>query len=81
MCENFNNLFNPKMFDLLYARDMFGALKTEGSFSAARVMDQFRQYYMRMMDLNDSYGMYQYWEKARERYISYVTSYAMDSVN
>ena len=53
----------------------------EGSFSSARAMAQFRQYYMRMMDLNDSQGMYDYWEKARDRYIFYTESFAQDSVN
>ena len=46
-----NLIFNQRMFELLYARDLFvGIMKTEGSFSNARAMAQLRQYYMRLID-------------------------------
>ena len=47
-----NALFNPSTLDIIYARDMF-QVKIEGSFSNARAMAQLKQYYMRMVDLND----------------------------
>ncbi len=51
-----NMLFSARMFELLYARDIFdSAVRTEGSFTNARAMAQLRQYYIRMVDLKDSY--------------------------
>jgi len=37
--ESANRLFNPKMYELLYARDVFkDSTKTEGAFSNARAV-------------------------------------------
>lgn len=60
---SYNPLINSNMFQLLYSRDIFSPLvKTEGSFSNARAMAQLRQYYMRMIDFDDSQQSRLFWE-------------------
>ena len=64
-----NKLFNQKMIDMLYARDLFqGSQKLEGSFSNARAMAQLRQYYMRLLDPDDSLRVQALWEMKRKQY-------------
>ena len=58
---NYNALFNQKIFDILYARDLFN-MTTESSFSNARAVHQLRQFYMRMIDNQDLMDCVKQWE-------------------
>ena len=58
---NYNALFDQKILDILYARDLF-KMTTESSFSNARAMQQLRQFYMRMVDNQDLMECVKHWE-------------------
>ena len=58
---NYNALFDQKILDILYARDLFN-MTTESSFSNARAMYQLHQFYMRMVDNQDLMECVKHWE-------------------
>ena len=74
-----NMLFSKQLFELIYSKDVFnGQVRTEGSFTNARAMAQLRQYYLRMLDLNDSLGLISHWDTQLKSYVNDVTYEALN---
>jgi hypothetical protein len=72
-----NRLFNQKLLQMLYSQPLIdGKIRYEGSYSYGRAMHQLRQFYVRVVDGNDTQRFISRWETKRIAYMKQIEEIA-----